>query len=179
MLLFIPAREYSFPVLQPPDTFYLSAAVGWLELGNPAEAGAEIDQVSPRHQEHPDVLEVRWEIRAATRSWDAAFEAADRLVRHAPERHSGWLHRAYALRRASMGGLRQAYDALRPAFEQFPKVSIIPYNLACYAAQMGQLEEAWDWLQKAMQTGGAAQSIRAMALEDADLQPLWERIKAS
>ena len=115
-----PAREYSFPVLHRLTLLFVRSR--WLaELGNPAEAGAEIDQVSPRHQEHPDVLEVRWEIRAATRSWDAAFEAADRLVRHAPERHSGWLHRAYALRRASMGGLRQAYEALRPAFETIPQ----------------------------------------------------------
>src|SRR6185436_7555694 len=28
--------------LEPPDTHYLRAACGWLELGNPAEAGEEI-----------------------------------------------------------------------------------------------------------------------------------------
>ena len=46
--------------LEPPDTYYLSAAVGWLELGNPGEARAELVQISSRQQEHPDVLEVRW-----------------------------------------------------------------------------------------------------------------------
>src|ERR1043166_9428290 len=50
--------------LEPPDTHHLSAAVGWLELGNPAEAGEEIARISPAALEHPDVLEVRWQICA-------------------------------------------------------------------------------------------------------------------
>jgi hypothetical protein len=66
---------------------------------------------------------------------------------------------------------------LRPAFEKFPKTSIIPYNLACYAAQFGRLEEAWQWLHKAMAAAGDAQHIKRMALADADLQTLWERIR--
>jgi tetratricopeptide (TPR) repeat protein len=164
-------------VLQPPDTHYLSAAVGWLELGNPAEAGEEIAKISPGRLEEPDVLEVRWEVSAAGRGWEAALEVAELLVRLAPERHSGWVHRAYALRRARGGGLPQAYAALKPAFERFPRTFLISYNLACYTAQMGQLEEAWDWLQKAVHAAGARQPIQSMALADADLQPLWERIK--
>ena len=46
--------------LEPPDTHYFFAAIGWLELGNLTEAQAELAQVSPAQQEHPDVLEVRW-----------------------------------------------------------------------------------------------------------------------
>ena len=163
-------------MLQPPDTHHLSAALGWLELGNPAEAGEEIAKISPGLLTEPDVLEVRWEVCAASRSWEAALEVAELLVARAPERRSGWIHRAYALRRAPGGGLPQAYAALRPAFERFPRTFLVPYNLACYTAQMGRLEEAWDWLQKAIHAAGALQPIRAMALADADLQPLWERI---
>ena len=46
--------------LEPPDTHCFSAAIGWLELGNLAEAKAELAQISPAQQEHPDVLEARW-----------------------------------------------------------------------------------------------------------------------
>ena len=162
--------------MEPPDTHYLSGAVGWLELGNPSEAGEEIAKVSASFLEHPDVLEVRWEICAASKSWEAAFELAELLVNQTPENYSGWLHRAYALRRVKSGGLQLAWEALRPAYDKFPKVPVIAYNLACYAAQFGRLEEAWDWLHKAMEAAGDVQKIKEMARADADLKPLWERI---
>ena len=163
--------------LHPPDTFYLSAAEGWLELGNPAEAGEEIARVSAPALEHPDVLEVRWAICATGQRWSSAVDVAERLVTLAPERSSGWIHRAYALRRTTGGGLQMAWAALRPAFEKFPKVSVIPYNLACYAAQFGRLDEAWEWLHKAMEAEGDVARIKQMALHDRDLEALWERIR--
>ncbi len=163
--------------LQPPDTHHLSAAIGWLELGNHAEAGEELAKISPPFLEHPDVLETRWAICAAGRSWEAALAAADLLVSKAPQLASGWIHRAYALRRVKHGGLQAAWAALRAAFDKFAKEPIIPYNLACYAAQMGRLDESWDWLHKAMAAAGSVTSIKQMALADSDLQPLWERVK--
>ena len=163
--------------LEPPDTFHLSAAVGWLELGNPSEAADEIARIRDGYIDHPDVLEVRWSICSAGGSWDGALEVSERLVQVAPERSAGWVHRAYALRRSKGGGLQLAWDALRPAFEKFPKEPIIPYNLACYAAQFGRLDEAWEWLHKAMESGGDVSSIKAMALGDADLAALWDRVK--
>ena len=50
--------------LEPPDTHYFMAAVGWMELGNLAEAKAELARVSVAQQEHPDVLELRWSLAA-------------------------------------------------------------------------------------------------------------------
>ena len=49
----------AMPDLEPPDTFYLEGAIGWLELGNAAEAKAELGRVSPVGQKHPKALEVR------------------------------------------------------------------------------------------------------------------------
>lgn len=163
--------------LQPPDTHHLSAALGWLELGNPVEAEAELGRLSPQGRDHPDALEVRWQVCAGLNRWDAALAVAARLLKKAPDRPSGWLHRAYAIRRASGGGLQQAWEALRPAFDKFPKLPVVPYNLACYAAQLGRLDEAWDWLQKAVQAAGAKDSIKSMALADPDLEPLWDRVR--
>src|SRR5438552_17379623 len=152
------------PALQPPDTHHLSAAVGWLELGNHVEAGEELAKISAPCLEHPDVLEARWAVCAAGKSWEAAAQAAELLIAKAPERASGWIHRAYALRRAPGGGLQKARDALRPAFEKFPKESIIPYNHACYAAQSARPEEAWDWLRQAMTAAGNVNEIKRRAL---------------
>src|SRR5258705_7191799 len=94
--------------LEPPDTHHLKAAVGWLELGNHAEAGEEIARVSAANLNHPDVLEVRWAICAEGKSWAAAAEVAQALVTVAPERASGWVHRAYAVRRAVHGRDRKS-----------------------------------------------------------------------
>jgi Flp pilus assembly protein TadD len=165
------------PPIEPPDTHHLRAAIGWLELGTHVEAGEEIARITPALLNHPDVLEVRWAICAAGASWDAAVDVAEALVGAAPERSSGWVHRAYALRRARGGGLQLAWAALRPAFEKFPKEDLIPYNLACYAAQFGRLDEAWEWLHKAMEAAGDVKVIKERALSDSDLQPLWERIR--
>jgi len=163
--------------LEPPDTFALSAALGWLELGNPTEALAELDRVTPANQEHPGVLEVRWAALAQLRRWEHALAAACALVRVAPENANGWLHRAYALRRVPDGGLSPAWDALLPAADKFKQEAVIPYNLACYACQLQHLEEARKWLRRALKIGKAAE-IKRMALADDDLKALWPEIKS-
>ena len=166
-----------FTKLEPPDIHHVRAALGWLELGNPAEAGDELARVSAANLHHPDVLEVRWAVCAEGKSWEAAAEVAESLVAAAPERASGWVHRAYAVRRVRGGGLEQAEKLLLAALDKFPKESLIPYNLACYAAQLGRLEEAWDWLLRAAGVEGRLEGVRERGLDDADLEPLWEKLR--
>ena len=162
--------------LEPPDTHYFIAAIGWLELGNLAEAQAELAQISPAQQEHPDVLEVRWLVSAEQKHWEEGLQIAQALLRRAPKRSSGWLHQAYALRRVPEGGLQKAWEALLPASDKFPKEPTIPFNLSCYACQLQQLDAARDWLKRAVAVGGK-EKIKLMALKDADLEPLWDEIR--
>ncbi len=163
--------------IEPPDTHHFSAALGWLELGNSAEARAELAQLKPALMNHPDVLELRWMIAADEKQWAEGLEIAETLLHTAPKRSSGWLHRAYAVRRAPEGTVQKASEALLPAAEKFPQDPIIPYNLACYACQMQQLDSAMSWLKKAVELAGKDQ-IKKMASEDADLQPLAAFIAA-
>ena len=162
--------------LEPPDSHYLSAAIGWLGLGNHREAKAELASISTAGQNHPDVLEARWAIYSQEKDWDPALQVARALVERAPERAAGWILQAYALRRSRNGGLEQAWEALRPAVDRFPRQPIIPFNLACYSCQMHRLEEARSWLARAAQIGGQA-GIQQMALAEPDLQALWEEIR--
>lgn len=164
-------------VLQPPDSHHLRASLGWLELGNHVEAGVEVSRISSENLDHPDVLEIRWSVCAAGQSWAAGRQVAEKLVKLAPERSSGWIHRAYSIRRDKDGGLEQAWQALIPAFERFPKEPIIPYNLACYAALFQRPDEAWDWLQKAVSAAGDKKAIKRMALADPDLTILKSRVE--
>ena len=163
--------------LKPPATHHVSAAVGWVELGAPAEARAELAQVAPDLQDHPDVLEVRWVIAAEEKKWEEGLLIAQALLQRAPKRSSGWLHQAYALRRVPGGSVGKAWEALLPAWEKFPKEAVIPYNLSCYACQMNQLDTARLWLKRAADAG-SKERIKAMALQDPDLEALWSEIAA-
>jgi predicted Zn-dependent protease len=154
----------------------LNAVLGWLELGNVKEAREELDRIGPEVQERPDLLEVRWILDARQEDWPAALKTAERLQRVAPNDAAGWLHRAYALRRLPNGSVQESAEILRPAAEKFPAEPTIPYNLACYECVQGNLEEARQWLREAMKRGGA-KKIRAMALKDEDLEPMWPEIK--
>lgn len=66
---------------------------------------------------------------------------------------------------------QEAFDSLLPASRKFLRVSIIPYNLACYACQLGLWAEAEAWLTQAI-SHGKKEEIKQMALKDRDLEPL-------
>lgn len=162
--------------LETPDLRHLDAAVGWLGLGCAQEARAELDLISVARQQHPAVLDARWMLCAHEKRWAEALEIAKAELAVAPGECSGWLHRAYALRRVPDGGLPRAWDALLPAAEKFPEEPVVAFNLACYACQRQQLDVARQWLQRAMKIGGR-DAIRKMALADDDLKPLWAEIR--
>jgi len=162
--------------LEPPELFYVSAVYGWLGLGNTVEARAELTHIGADYRNHADVLEARWEICVAEQSWIEGLQIAREILLYAPDRASGWLHQAYALRRIPEGSVRKAWTALLPAFDKFPKESIIPYNLSCYACQLEMLDAARVWLKRAAILGGK-EKTRQRALQDPDLRALWPEIK--
>lgn len=162
--------------LLAPDAHHFNAAVGWFELGNRIEARAEMELISSENLHHPLVLELRWSLDAEEKKWDAALVTAQDIITVLPNDAAGWLHCAYALRRAKIGGLDKALAFLEPAAQQFPDEPVIAFNLACYACQLGQLDEARHWLKRASEIGGEKE-MRAMALADEDLKPLWAEMK--
>lgn len=160
--------------LPPPDSHHLSAAEGWLELGNAREAQAELDCLSDAAQGRVEVLAVRWGILARFNRWEQSLAVAERIVALAPDEIFGWIHRSYALH--ELKRTQTARDQLLPATKLFPKVETIFYNLACYECQLGDLAAARGWLQRAMRLHDRA-DLKARALEDSDLKPLWSEIE--
>lgn len=162
--------------LPRPDSLHYDAATGWLMLGDAASAWEELEKLTPASRQAPEVLELEWGIHAERRDWSAAAAAAQRLVDLAPQCSFGWIHRAYAARRQEPGGLPLAWELLRPALDRFPKDPTIAYNLACYAAQLDQAEEAWTLFQRALANASEPAKYLCLALADDDLKPLWPRI---
>ena len=159
--------------LQPPDSHHLLAAQGWLELGDHVEANQELENIAPTLRAHPYVLEMRWQIYAVAKDWEAALTIASSLVQMMPENPFGWIHRSFALH--EMKRTAEARDSLMPVLDRFPGHAILRYNLACYECQLGRLEQAKNWLQKAFAIGDP-KKIKLMALDDPDLGPLWKEI---
>jgi len=154
--------------LLPPDSHHLRAAQGWLELGNAREAEAELARIPPGLRLHPDVLQVRWHIHARARDWERCVQIANASVQLDRSRPESWIHRSFALH--ELKRTQEAFDQLQPAANRFPAVWTVPYNLACYCAQLGRLEDARAWLRKAMALDAA--TVRRAAAEDPDLAPL-------
>lgn len=160
--------------LDAPETHILNAALGWVELGNAREARAELRSIRADLQGHPSVLLVNWEILACERRWMESVVIAEEVIQKAPDWVEGWIKRSYSLH--ELKRTREAYDLLLPARQRFPSASIIPYNLACYACQLGNLPEAQIWLGRAIKLAGRKEIV-SMGLKDPDLEPLREYLE--
>jgi Flp pilus assembly protein TadD len=163
--------------VEPPDSHHLSAAFGWLGLGDWREADKDLEKISPASRSHPAVLAVKYEVYARPGGkWDLADEVARELIQFQPDDAQYWIWHAYSTRRMPGGGIPQATDILTRARRLFPDEPLITYNLGCYECQMGDLEAAWSWLEKTFAVGNS-KVFKMMALEDHDLEPLWAKIR--
>ncbi len=129
--------------LEPPDHQYWQAAVGYVELGMFQEANDQLENIDPFNRAAPEVLAVN-DIQ-----WTISL--------------------AYATRRAD--SLQAAKEILSNAESKFPKDAIIKYNLACYCCQLGESENAKNYLKTAFEIDS---TWRLKALDDEDLRPLWD-----
>lgn len=155
------------PLLPPAARHRVQAAMGWLELGLAAEARAELAGLSAQQAAAPQVIACRLALAAHDQDWAEARDWAEHLVMLQPDEPQWTLSLAYATRRAR--SLTEAETILRAARARFPREPIVPYNLACYAAQLGRLDEARTLLAEAT---ALDHSIMDLAAQDPDLLPL-------
>ena len=157
--------------LEPEDQQHLRAAVGYVELGMPLDANEELECIDPEVRHVAEVLIVRLEIYRALKEWDLMQTVAARLAAHDPEEGQWAISLAYATRRAE--SIAAAKAVLVAAGEEHGGEALIHYNLACYECQLGNIAEAKERLSKAITL---QKECRLMALEDEDLQPLWDSL---
>jgi predicted Zn-dependent protease len=158
-----------------PDLHHYRAAQGWLELGNPDEAKAELEQIAPETRLHPDVLEVQWHIYFKENQLPACVEIGSTLVKVAPDRSDSWIHYSYALH--CLGRTKDALDILVPVAHRFYSVWQVPYNLSCYCSTIGLFDDARGWFKIALSID--RESAQKACLNDPDLEPLWDNTSAT
>ena len=69
-----------------------------------------------------------------------------------------------------------AMEILVDAEAEFPREPAIPYNLACYYCQLGEMEKAKRYLKDAFEID---LNWRKAALDDEDLRPLWDSLQTT
>jgi tetratricopeptide (TPR) repeat protein len=153
-----------------PDSHHLAAVQGWLALGNHLEADKELDEISPEMLTHPDVLEIRWQIYAKEKRWPACEEIGQAIIEADPNRASGWLNQAMALRQ--QGKFKDAYANLYVVFDDFPENWRVPFELARYSSLLGEFYEAKEWFKKAI--GINEKLVQKLGIDDPDLKPMWD-----
>jgi len=155
----------------------LRAVAGWMELGLPGEGLAELAELDSALRQHPDILKIQFSILRPLRRFTEALDTAEQITHQAPGDKWGWLYRSHALH--WLGRSSEAYAQLRPLREKFPHAFELPYDLACYCAQTGRVEEARQLIQESLALSGDKRSeVQSMARQDPDLLPLWNELGA-
>src|SRR5436190_1295396 len=112
-----------------------------------------------------------WEVYAVAKKWEAALEIAASSIQQDPEDPLAWVHRSYCLH--ELKRTQEARDNLLSVVDKFPISATMRYNLACYECQLGRLDQAKQWLEKAFKLGDAKR-MKLASLADRDLEPLWK-----
>ena len=126
--------------LEPPDQQYWQAAVGYVELGMFQDANDQLEKIDPFNRAAPEVLATRLAIYRGLKKWELMQQIAKRLKEFQPDNAQWTISLAYATRRAY--SIDVAREILLAAEAMFPREAAIPYNLACYYCQPGEMEKS-------------------------------------
>src|SRR5882757_8824623 len=135
--------------LEPLDQQHWQAAVGYVELGMFADADLELDEIDAFCRALPEILCMRLAIYRGLKKWELMQQIAKRLKEFQPDNVQWTISLAYATRRTF--SIDVAMEILVDAEAKFPTEPAIPYNLACYYCQLGEIEKAKRYLKKAFE----------------------------
>lgn len=156
-----------------PDEFqsltrHLEAAQGYLGLNMPLDAWNELEEIEPALRATREVMAMRVEVCRALGKWEMMAEVCRFLAKNEPNEADHALNLAYAVRRHE--SVEAATVILEAARARFPQEALIAYNLACYRAVTGRIDEAKKLLAEAFTLDA---SLRLTAIDDPDLEGVW------
>lgn len=137
-------------------------ALGFLELGMPEDALAELDELKVGSSV---ALHLRVDALFRLKDWQSALEICLPMTEQEPTDPGWWIQAAYSQRRAKT--IESAETILRKALRHHPRHGLILYNLACYACVQERPEEARELISQAIGVDPA--EVLAMAKKDPDL----------
>ncbi|MGZ5503073.1 MAG: TPR end-of-group domain-containing protein [Chthoniobacterales bacterium] len=131
------------------------------------ESLAELDAIETRCQKRPEVLQLRLHHLMKRKSWTSALRVSQLLCRVAPECGTGFLHAGFCLHQ--LGKTAQAKELLIKGPVALLKEPIYYYNMGCYEALLGNVDDAEENLKISFKMDS---SFRELAKKDPDLKAL-------
>jgi predicted Zn-dependent protease len=143
------------------------AAQGYSELGLPELALDELDLLPDDLRTSAIGVESRLSVLMQARRWKPALNVGRELCRLAPNKTAGYIHTAFCLH--ELGKSREALEVLNSGPAALKAEPSYHYNLACYEAALGNIEQARAHLNVSF---AMDKSLKEYARTDPDLKPL-------
>jgi hypothetical protein len=159
------------------DTRHLTHAQGFIELRMYSDAETELLEISPSLRQHPDFLVTWWHVLFHKNLWKECVVVANQIIENDQNNAMAYIQLACALERFE--GVENAYQVLRSVADRITDSLTINFNLACYACELGRLEEARQWLRRAFYEAVGTEYegfYEWLAVQDLQLKPLWKEI---
>ena len=147
----------------------VTAASGFAELGLYQEAVEELEDLPESSRDDIPVLATWLQVYQSWGKWSEAGAVAEHLIQKEPAEADWYIALGFAVRRAQ--SLSAAEVILSAALRKFPTNATIHFNLACYYTQLGDLDKARLYLEKAT---AIDETFKKVALTDPDLRALRE-----
>jgi Flp pilus assembly protein TadD len=146
---------------------HLLAASGYAELDMTRESMTELNAISEQYQDRAEVLQIRLHNLMRHKRWPQALHVSRKLCRIAPECCTGFLHASFCLH--ELGKTAEAKKLLLKGPPLLLKEPIYYYNMGCYEALLGNVDDAQLHLKTSFEMDSA---FREMAKKDPDLKAL-------
>lgn len=141
------------------------AACGYAELGMTRESVGELNEIDLSYQNRPEVLQLRLHHLMREKRWANALRVSQKLCRAAPDCSAGFLHAGFCLH--EMGKTAQAKALLLKGPTALLEEPIYYYNMGCYEALLGNVNDARSHLEKSFKMDS---TFRELAKRDPDLE---------
>ncbi len=147
------------------------AAQGYFELGMLDDALVELDSLPEEMQGTSEVLQLRLFGYMRARRWEEALELSRTLCQLLPKETCGYIHAAFCLH--EMRRTAEAKSLLLAGPSALLNEATYHYNLGCYDAVLGNIEEAQAHLRVSFRLD---KKFREFASTDPDLRPVWDSL---
>ncbi len=145
----------------------LGYAEGYLLLGLKTEAAEALSEITQPERDATPVLIMALAVHTDCADWANAARVGAIVCGREPQEAGHWIQWAYATRRHS--GILDARTILMHGLGLHPREPMLHFNLACYEAQLGNLDYARAFLETAC---GLDEAFAKLAQTDDDLAPL-------
>ena len=144
---------------------------GYVELDLHREAREALSHLSAEALDRPDVIEILVLCLMGEQRWAEGLALAQKLREAEPSEPGGYIHAAYCMH--EMGQTREALEFLQNGPRSLHSKSVYFYNLGCYCAKLGKMDEARVLLEKSFEIDSG---LRRVAKKDPDLADLRSQL---